>query len=149
MPARSLLPKPPHAPRNDAEFRLTCAVADHLRLSACPGVVWFHVPNGEARTARTGARLKRMGVRRGVGDFIIKIDAQAVAMLELKAAGGRSSPEQIAFAAAWRGAGGLYRVAVGIDEALEALRSWGALPRDYGYVPSKRRQLPLPIEEVA
>lgn len=32
---------------------------------------WFHAPNGEARNARTGAKLKKMGVKKGVPDIFI------------------------------------------------------------------------------
>lgn len=145
----ALLLKPIRQTRNDGEFRLTVAVADHLRLSACPGVVWAHLPNGEHRSARTGARLKRMGVRRGLADFLIKAPGEPAGMLELKVHGNRPTPEQKAFGIAWEEAGGQYAVATGIDEALDILRGWKALPRDFSYVPARRRQMPLPIEEVA
>lgn len=35
------------------------------------GLLWCHVPNGEARNAVTGAKLNRMGVKRGVPDVLI------------------------------------------------------------------------------
>lgn len=35
------------------------------------GVLWCHVPNGEERNARVGAKLKAMGVKPGVPDVLI------------------------------------------------------------------------------
>lgn len=130
-------------PRNDAEFRLTCAIADHLRLRACKGVVWFHIPNGEKRSLRTGGRLKAMGVRAGVADFMVQVPDARSAMLEVKAYGGRQTPEQRIFQRDWEATGGRYVVAEGIDQALEALRSWGALPADYARPAKNQPNLPL------
>jgi hypothetical protein len=36
-----------------------------------PGWQWTHLPFGEKRSAVTGARLKRMGTKRGWPDFIL------------------------------------------------------------------------------
>ena len=130
--------------RNDAEFRLQCAVADHLRLSAAPGIYWFHPANGEARTARTGGRLKRMGVRPGVPDMVVVVNGKTHG-LELKASNGRQSDAQRVAESEWTAAGGVYAVAHGIDEALGLLKDWKALPDDYGFVPARRRQLSLEI----
>jgi len=106
--------------RDDKEFRLTCIIADMLRLLAYSNVSWFHVPNGEHRSARTGARLKRMGVKRGVADFIIQCRGKGIA-LELKAEGGRQTPEQRDFQAEWEAAGGDYYLCKGYEETVEKL----------------------------
>lgn len=50
------------------EAQLQMAVARYLDAR---GFLWCHVPNGEARNAVTGAKLKRMGVKRGVPDVLI------------------------------------------------------------------------------
>lgn len=63
----------------------------------CTSLRWlFHPPNGGARSATTGARLKRMGVRRGVPDVVLPVSNAAYVGLagELKAAKGRLTPEQ-------------------------------------------------------
>lgn len=107
--------------RNDEEFRLTCMVADLLRLLVRPGVHSFHIPNGENRSARTGARLKRMGVRAGEPDFVILVNGRAHG-LELKPNKYRyQSPEQKAVQGEWEAAGGVYRMAKGYDEAVAFL----------------------------
>lgn len=59
-----------------------------------PGVVVWHTPNGEARDAATGARLKEMGVLPGIPDVLILWGGQLFA-IELKKPGGRLSPAQI------------------------------------------------------
>lgn len=118
------LPKPK---RSDAEFQLQKAVWQHLMLYRRPKVLPFAVPNGEARSARTGAKLKSMGVVPGIPDIVIVIHGMAHG-LELKADGGRPSEAQTAVEAQWNAAGGRYAVATGIDEALSILRRWGALP---------------------
>lgn len=70
----------------------------------------LHVPNGGARSARTGAELKRQGVRRGVWDYLLPLprhggggQAYAGLWIELKEPGERRksrgglSPHQIEF----------------------------------------------------
>jgi hypothetical protein len=58
-------------PRSPSEFQIHCGVADALRMLARPGVLWTHFPSGESRDARTGAKLKHMGLQPGWPDFII------------------------------------------------------------------------------
>lgn len=117
--------------RSSREFDLQCAVVQHLRLAAPPEVYWFHPANGEWRSPRTAGRLKAMGVRPGVPDFVLIIGGIAHG-LELKADTGRLSQSQILAKREWEAAGGRYEVAKGIDAALAVLRSWGALRASYG-----------------
>lgn len=115
--------------KDQAEFRLTCLVADLFRLASAPGVHTFHVPNGEYRSARTGARLKRMGVIAGEPDFVIfsKEHKGKIIGLELKAEGGRQTPEQREVERQWTLAGGLYKVCRGYQETFEFLSMLGVL----------------------
>ena len=81
-------PKPP------IEFKLHCALADALRMGRVnEGWFWSHIPAGEYRTPATAGRLLRMGVRRGLPDFIF-IGPGKFAFLELKRPGGKMSVEQ-------------------------------------------------------
>ena len=131
--------------RNDAEFHLHCAVVQHLRVAGLRDVFWFHPANGEARSPRTGAKLKRMGTRPGVPDLVVIVGGSAHG-LELKAHGGRQSPSQKLAQKDWEEAGGVYEVADGIDSALRALVRWKALPEGYGFIPSRRLQPSLAFE---
>jgi hypothetical protein len=104
------------------------AVVSLLRASAKPGVVWFHIPNGEKRSPATAAKLKRMGVLPGVADLCIMIPEEGVHWLELKSGGGRLSSQQQAFLASAINAGSR---AVGVAETFESARgfleTWGAI----------------------
>lgn len=69
----------------------------------------FHVPNGGARDARTGARLKRSGVKRGVPDIICpalscnrRAAERGPLAIEMKAGRGRPTAEQEDWALALR-----------------------------------------------
>lgn len=117
-------------PRKDQpEFRLQCAVAGQLRFRAMPGLYWTALPFGEKRTAETGARLKRMGVRPGAPDLLLIWQGRTIG-LELKAEGGRLTDTQRATQADWTLSGGLYHVAKGFHEAIAFLDMLGVLRPD-------------------
>lgn len=114
--------------RSQAEFRVTCFVADTLRRCCAPDVKWGHFPAGEYRPPVTGARLKRAGVPRGWPDFIFFHGPfQRVYFLELKAPGGRLSPEQTDFRFFAQAFGFPYAVASDGQRAVEILTAWGVL----------------------
>lgn len=112
--------------RDQPEFRLTCVVADLLRLCAKPGLYFTHLPFGEARSERTGARLKRMGTRPGAPDFLLLWKGRAIG-LELKTEKGRQTETQRQTEKEWKAAGGDYILAHGYEEALEALAEAGVI----------------------
>lgn len=112
------------------ELDLHLAVAETLRWFALPGVVFFHVPNGGRMTAQRGARLKRMGVKAGVADFIILLPEGRwrVLFLELKAPKGRLSEAQKAFSETVTHIDiCAYSVANSLDQATATLRAFGAI----------------------
>lgn len=110
------------------EFAVHCMVADVLRLSLNPGWLWFHVPNGEDRNAKTGAKLNRMGLLKGVSDIIlIGPPAGLVHALELKRRGERPDYRQTLFLEAVVRAGGQAGYADTFEGAMGLLRGWGAV----------------------
>lgn len=109
------------------EFSLQTFAVDLLRLGAAPKVIWFHCPNGEARSPRTGARLKRMGVRPGVPDLCFVLPGGQSAFLELKSGSGHLTQAQRQFRDAAADAGAKYAVANNPDGVTTVLREWGAL----------------------
>jgi len=115
--------RPPAPP----EMAIHCVVADALRVSARAGWVWFHVPNGELRTDATGQKLKRMGVKPGVSDFILVGGGGRVHALELKARNRKPTEAQYEFLLAIEAAGGLTAWTDQAGEALRILKEWGAL----------------------
>ena len=117
--------------RSQPEFRLHCVVADYLRATLSPDVLWFHIPNGEHRSKITGARLKRMGVRAGVADLMIAWRGpfgqhwQAeVLWIELKAAKGRPRLAQAQFQVDTHVVGHHYHVCHSLEEVEQVLRHY-------------------------
>jgi uncharacterized protein (UPF0335 family) len=103
------------------------AIVQHLRLLA-PNAIWWHTPNGEHRSKRTGARLKALGVQPGVPDLCFVLGDGTVAFMELKRPGGRLSPEQRAFEERCTARGVPHCVIADLDSALAILLGWGVLP---------------------
>ena len=114
-------------PRPAREEDLQRYVVQLLRFCAAPRLVWYAVPNGEARSKVTGARLKGLGVRAGVADFAFTLPGGQSAYLELKTPKGRPSVEQRAFRGDAEAAGALYAIARTPEEVQAVLAGWGAL----------------------
>lgn len=112
---------------NRPEQELQRAVVELLGYAAAPGVIWYAVPNGGWRSKSEAAIFAGLGVKPGVADFALVLPGGQAAFLELKSAKGRLSPAQEAFAESCATAGALWAVARDIDEAIEALRGWGAV----------------------
>jgi len=115
------------AQSSTSEFRFQVSVKKLLERTAPSNVIWFHVPNGEKRSRRTGGKLKKMGVRRGVPDFAFVLPSGQAAFLELKTDDGTPSQEQNDFADSCARIGAPYAVARSIDDAISILSAWGAI----------------------
>ena len=114
------------------EHELQIQLVSMLRWCLRPDVIVRHVPNGEARDKRAGAKLKAMGVLAGSADleFFWKhywedcdgshTNFRAL-FLELKRPGGKLTTEQAAFGLAMRTMGADFEVASSIDEAIAAV----------------------------
>lgn len=111
------------------EDTLQMALVEHLRFRARPGVIWHSTPNEGLRSAREGARLKRMGLRPGAGDLLFVLPPEGrAAYLELKAGkDGRQSAAQKQFEADALAAGARYALVRTIDDALSILIEWGVI----------------------
>jgi hypothetical protein len=122
------------------EFNLHVMVANILHRWGSKDWDWTHLPFGEHRSAKTGARLKRMGTKRGWPDFILfaprehKVEGQKylraygrVYCLELKRKGAKLSDEQKNLMFSLIGKGHSYDVADNFADALTILKRWGAV----------------------
>lgn len=115
------------------EAEIQIQLVEYLALVApARGFLFFAVPNeamGQARgsggLARM-ARLKRMGLRSGVGDLVF-VKAGRAYFLELKRRGGKQSTNQLYFEADAIRAGAEYAVAHSFDEALKILKNWSII----------------------
>lgn len=87
---------------------------------------FIHVPNGGYRSKATAGRLKSAGVRRGVPDILGFVPRQGFVGLaiELKATGGRLSPQQAEWLDHLNSIGWLAVVCVGLDKAQETIASY-------------------------
>jgi hypothetical protein len=107
-----------------SEFEIQCSLVDCLNKFAAPNCLRLHIGNGEWRDVITGARLKRMGVRRGAADLLFIRPGTPPLFLEIKTRGGRQSESQLEFQALAEAAGAEYVIARSLEGALEIL--WGA-----------------------
>lgn len=118
--------KPPQTPGGLSEHQIHSAVAAHLRARCPAQVVWWHTPNGELRDPVTAAKLKRMGVRAGLPDFLLLITGRLYGLELKRERGAAISPAQREMHAALISAGAIVATARGLDEVLEILTAWGA-----------------------
>jgi hypothetical protein len=113
------------APKEEAVHR---TLAGLLNVALKPGWLWWHTPNGEYRDKGTAGRLKAMGVKAGVSDFIlIAPPSGRVHALELKRETLKPSEAQELFMDAVRAAGGEAAWTDSFEAALQVLKGWGAV----------------------
>lgn len=84
------------------------------------------IPNGGARDIRTGASMKREGVKRGFPDMMLCVSRNGYhgLFIELKASGGKLKPEQLEWHARLRNQGYAVVVAVGSDNAIRCIENY-------------------------
>jgi hypothetical protein len=98
-----------------------------LRQHCLESCVWFHPATGEHRDVRTVAKLKAMGVRRGIPEFCLIGPGGQVHFMELKRIGGQLTPEQEDLRL-WSVRSAVpYVVARTIDDVLTAFDEWQCL----------------------
>lgn len=116
-------------PRARPEQQLQRSVVQYLGV-ALPerlGVVWFHVPNGGARSAIEGAIFKGLGTKAGVPDLAFVFGGGCF-FIELKAGKGTLSPAQREMHLALMKAGVAVYTCRSVPEVEAALRKEGIEP---------------------
>src|SRR4051812_41829474 len=99
------------------EDRLQIAVMTYAKL-AYPNILIFHCPNGGSRNGAEGAKLKKMGVLKGVSDVIVMHPKgiHTGLVMELKVKPNKPTEDQYEFMRRARGAGWMARVCYSFDE---------------------------------
>ena len=116
----------PKKKRQYPETALQRAIVQILLLTRKPNVIYFAVPNGVKMAPRTAAHQKSIGMLAGVSDLVIDIGGR-IHYLEVKAPGGKQSPDQLAFEAATIAQESPYMVVNNINDAIFVLEEWGAI----------------------
>jgi hypothetical protein len=118
--SRESLPSP-------KELKLQFSVAKFLKGYCYADWRYTHFPAGELRDAKTGAKLKRMGLKAGWPDFQIVSPKGLFHALELKRVGEDLNDNQDEFAA-WCCAHGIPHAVVNtFKDAVKVLNDWGCL----------------------
>ena len=128
----------PRRIKNRPEEALQRAVAEFLdRALPTEGVVWFHCPNGGARSKAEAGALKAMGVKAGIPDICVisRVNKRDRAMsllgqpfvlwIELKAKGRTPSVAQRHWRMRLIDAGCKWTLAHSVDEVEVILRGYG------------------------
>ena len=102
------------------EDKLQAALWELIQLRKHPGVLAWAVVNNP-RNVIDGARLKRLGMVRGVPDLHFLANGR-YHTLEIKTKGGRLTAEQIAWMNALNAAGGVADIGHGWDECVHILK---------------------------
>lgn len=102
------------------EFELQKSVVGFLGIALPPHSEFFHVPNGEKRSKKSGARLKAMGTKAGIPDLVI-LWAGIIVFIELKPTKGALSPAQKDRIAGLENAGATVFTCRSVEEVEEVL----------------------------
>lgn len=107
------------------EDQIHISILDYLAwaLPTRATPVW-HTPNGGARDARDGAKMKKLGTRAGFPDLAFLHNGTFYA-LEVKSGVGQQRQNQLSWETHITNAGGFYEVVRSIDDARAALIKWG------------------------
>lgn len=130
-PDGEMTPPKPRAKARDIEGPIHKAILAWLRAVLPKQAVVFHCPNGGARNAVAGAKLKALGTMAGIPDLCMIVLGK-VYFLEVKSQSGKPSTEQVAVFNALEQSGAYVAVARSVDEARDALRRWGIQTREVG-----------------
>ena len=131
--------KPARKKAVDREGPIHRAIKRWLETVLPPDCFVSHIP-GAPRNEIAGARLKALGATAGTPDIIIivpgahlehDVDSRTF-FLEVKAHGGRLSPEQVETIGRLEKAGAYVDLVRSVEEARYSLRRWGVYTREVG-----------------
>lgn len=118
---------PVKKPRTEDDHQALVITWAQSATAKYPALRWlFHIANERKCTPQQGARLKRMGVKRGVADLFLPVPVVRYhgLWIEMKTPEGEPSAEQRKFLAAMQGYGYAVRVCYGYEEAIDTLKAY-------------------------
>ena len=131
--------------RERPEERLQQAIVTAISRMA-PKVYCFHIPNGGLRSKLEAIRMKAGGVRRGVPDLCLILSDGEVAFVEIKAAGGKLSPEQMAFSLMCLNRSTKWALLNDVAQVETLLSAWGEIPARTNTMPVNFGTKPAAVE---
>lgn len=124
------LPAKPRKRHDNVESRMQCALIDWWRHAhgqfGIHEILLFAVGNGGARSAITGAIMKREGVRRGTSDLLLLVARGGYhgLAIEMKQPDGVLQPEQCVFLKAVADQGYVGRVCYSVESAMNEITGY-------------------------
>jgi len=112
------------APPRRSETSIHMEIEKFLRVAWPSHLPYSHFPAGERRDARTGGKLKRMGLKPGWPDFQFSLPGGRMAFIELKTPIGEPSDEQIEVRLKLIAQGHGYAVCRSLDDVDATLARW-------------------------
>lgn len=114
------------ARKKQPEAELQRAICEHLEARAQPDLVWWHCPNGGARSKIEAAIMVGLGVKRGVSDLHF-LKGGYFFVMECKARGKDPTDDQTKYMLSVEAAGGTAVCVDDLDVALTWLEAWGLI----------------------
>lgn len=93
----------------------------------------YHIPNEGKRDVVSGARLKRIGLRKGVPDLCIPLPKGRYhgLYIELKTAKGKVTPDQIEWLKLLKSNGYATAITYGVDEAITVIKQYISIKEEH------------------
>jgi hypothetical protein len=109
-----------------SEHQIHVAVVEQINKRGVKGMVFWHTANEGKHKPQYRSKLKTLGVRNGVADLVF-LHRGHFYSLELKAAKGRPTYDQMQFRSDIEAAGGSTCICQGLNAAIRVLEVWGLL----------------------
>lgn len=123
------LAKPDKRARKAKELSLHVAAVQYIE-AMIPNCLGYHIPNGERRDKKTGAKLKRMGAKAGVADYCLPYGGGRTVYFEFKAEGGKTSKKQKEWIQRMRDFGHKVAVIYEIEDIRNTFKALGIITRE-------------------
>lgn len=89
----------------------------------------IHIPNEGERSLALGAKMRRMGLRKGVADYMVLKNGRLAGWMEFKWKSGDLTDEQREFAAKAKRDGVPFVIIRRVEEFILALKEWGIIDK--------------------